>query len=176
VKRKVNSEANEKLDSAYKQYYKTLYHFCCLKLKNEEQTEDCVQESFCVLYEHLLKGEEIKNVGGFLYKIANNLVKVQWRKNQKEQNILQWDSMAEILISEQIIIQQNVDYDELAKKLISTLDEKEIELYKKKYIEAKSIKEISEELEISSPAVAKRLSRLRKKIKDLISIEFEGGE
>lgn len=172
----VKQKANEKLENAYKLYYNNLHRFCLLRLKNQEQTEDCIQECFFILYKHYLKNEEIINTGGFLYKIADNLIKAQWRENKKAENIVQIDSLAETLAAEEQPDYSDIDYDDLAAKLISELNEKEKELYRLKYIESKSIKEIADELNSSFDAIAKRLSRLRQKVKDIISQQFEGGD
>ncbi|MBQ6935495.1 MAG: sigma-70 family RNA polymerase sigma factor, partial [Clostridia bacterium] len=67
-------------------------------------------------------------------------------------------------------------YDSLAEKLILTLNENEKIIYKLKYIENKSIKEISQELNLSFDVIAKRLSRLRQKVKEQIKEQFEGGD
>ena len=77
---------------------------------------------------------------------------------------------------EEVTDYSNIDYDLLAEKLVSELKENEQEIYKLKYIENKSIKEIASELNLSFDVVAKRLSRLRQKVKELIKIQFEGGD
>lgn len=147
-----------------------------LKLKNQDQTDDCVQECFYILYKHYLKNEDIKNVAGFLYKIADNLIKAQWRENKKQENIVSIDTLVDTLATEDTTDYSNLDYDLLAERLVSDLNEKEQEIYKLKYIENKSIKEIAEELNLSFDVVAKRLSRLRQKVKEIIKIQFEGGD
>lgn len=144
-----------------------------VKLKNQEQAEDCVQQSFLILYEHYMKGEDIKNVAGFLYKIADNLIKTQWRENQRAEKTVQIETLSDIIPSNRDEY-SDTDYDALAEKLLQTLSDNEKELYKLKYIDNKSIEEISEELKINYQAVAKRLSRLRQKVKELITEYFEG--
>jgi len=167
--------ANEKLERDYKLYYTNLQRFCKIKLKNQVQADDCVQESFYILYKHYIKNEEIKNVAGFLYKIADNLIKEQWRENQKAENVIQIDSMAETIAAKENNY-SDIDYDSLAENLILTLNENEKIIYKLKYIENKSIKEISQELNLSFDVIAKRLSRLRQKVKEQIKEQFEGGD
>lgn len=167
--------ANEKLEHDYRLYCTNLQRFCNIRLKNEEQTNDCVQECFFILYEHYMKNEDIKNVAGFLYKIADNLIKAQWRENQRAENIIQIDDFSDMIPAKEDKY-SDIDYDLLAEKLILKLNESEKELYRLKYIENQSIKAISVNLNISFDAVAKRLSRLRQKVKDEISIHFEGGD
>ena len=165
--------ANEKLKRDYDRYFINLQRFGMVKLKNQEQAEDCVQESFFILYEHYRKDEDIKNVAGFLYKIADNLIKTQWRENQKSEKIVQIETVSDIIPAKEEEY-SDLDYDALANKLLQTLNDNEKELYRLKYIENKSIEEISKDLKTSYQAVAKRLSRLRQRVKDLITEYFEG--
>lgn len=167
--------ANEKLERDYNLYYINLQRFCMVKLKNQEQADDCVQECFFILYQHYMKDEDIKNVAGFLYKIADNLIKVQWRENQKAETVIQIDSLSDT-IPAKTDEYSDLDYDLLAEKLLLTLNEKEKELYKLKYIDNKSLEEISTELNMTYQATAKRLSRLRQKVKDLITEHFKGDD
>ncbi len=171
----IKQTANEKLDRDYRLYYTNLLRFCNVKLKNQEQADDCVQECFYILYEHYMKNEDIKNVLGFLYKVADNLIKAQWRENQKAENVVQIDSIADTVPAKDDKY-SDIDYDLLAEQLLQALNESEKELYKLKYIEHKSIKQIAKELNTSFDAVAKRLSRLRQKIKEHITEHFKGGD
>ncbi|MBQ8183084.1 MAG: sigma-70 family RNA polymerase sigma factor [Clostridia bacterium] len=167
--------ASQKLERDYNLYFGNLQRFCMVKLKNKEQADDCVQESFYILYQHYMKDEDIKNVAGFLYKVADNLIKAQWRENQKAENIVQIDAISDT-IPAKADEYSDLDYDSLAEKLLRTLSESEKELYKLKYIENKSLDEISRELNMTYQAVAKRLSRLRQKVKELITDHFEGDD
>ncbi len=167
--------ASAKLERDYKLYFSNLQRFCMVKLKNQEQTDDCVQECFYILYQHYMKDEDIKNVAGFLYKIADNLIKTQWRENQKAENLVQIDALSDTIPAKENEY-SDIDYDLLAEKLLRTLNESEKELYKLKYIDNKSLEEISMELDTTYQAVAKRLSRLRQKVKDLVTDHFEGDD
>ena len=166
--------ADEQLRQAYDTYYEEIARFCNIKLKNRNEAEDCVQECFMVYYKRILSGEEIGNIGGFLYKIADNLVKTQWRQDKKANNIIPLDDLAETLASEESYDYGNIDYEACAEKIIKILDEKEQYLYKIKYTDQKSIAEIAEELNISFDATAKRLSRLRQKVKEMVEKEMKG--
>lgn len=166
--------ADQLLRRAYDTYYEKIARFCNIKLKNRTEAEDCVQECFVVYYKRILRGEEIVNTGAFLYKIADNLIKTQWRQDKKANNIIPLDDLAETLATDDIYEYSDIDYDSYAEKIIEILDEKEQNLYRLKYTEQKSIAEIAEELNISFDAAAKRLSRLRQKVKDIIVKEMKG--
>ena len=166
--------ADEQLRQAYDTYYEKIARFCNIKLKSRNEAEDCVQECFMVYYKRILRGEEIGNTGAFLYKIADNLVKTQWRQDKKANNIVPLDELEESLATQEVYDYSNIDYDACAEKIIGILDEKEQILYKLKYTDQKSIAEIAEKLNVSFDAAAKRLSRLRQKVKEMVEEEMKG--
>ncbi len=166
--------ADEQLRQAYDTYYEKIARFCNIKLKNRNEAEDCVQECFMVYYKRILRGEEIENTGAFLYKIADNLIKTQWRQDKKANNLIPLEDLAETLAATDVADYSDIDYDSCAEKIIKILDEKEQQLYKLKYTDQKSIAEIAEELNISFDATAKRLSRLRQKVKEMVAEEMKG--
>lgn len=165
---KVRDQANEVLKNCYAQYSDGLLRYCTLKLGRQEDADDCVQECFFVLYKHLLKGENIQNAGAFLYTTAKNLLKAQWRKDQKARNNLPLDELADSLAAaEESFADAEIDYDRCAAELVSALTAPEQELYRLRYMEQKSLAVISDELGINFYAAAMRLSRVRAKIKEL---------
>lgn len=169
-------QADEILRQTYAAYSEKIIRFCNIKLKNRIEAEDCVQECFMVFYRRILRGENIENECAFLYKIADNLIKSQWRQDKKLNNIIPLDDVAEIISAPEITDYGNIDFDSHAEKIIKALDEKEQHLYQLKYAEKRSIAEISKELNISFDATAKRLSRLRQKVKRAITEEMEGAD
>lgn len=162
------------LRQSYDTYYEKIARFCNIKLKNRNEAEDCVQECFMVYYKRILSGEEIGNTSAFLYKIADNLIKTQWKQDKKANNIIPLDEVAETLVADEVYDYSNIDYDLCAEKIIKVLDEKERLLYQLKYTDRKSIAEISKELNVSFDATAKRLSRLRQKVKAMVEEEMKG--
>ena len=67
----------------------------------------------------------------------------------------------------------SLDYDELKEILLLKLSEQEQHLYKMKYVEKRSLKEIGKKLDIPPATVANRTSRLRSKIRSLLSQVIE---
>lgn len=166
--------ADELLCKAYDTYYEKISRFCNIKLKNRNEAEDCVQECFMVYYKQLLRGDEIGNTGALLYKIADNLVKTQWRQDKKANKIVPLDEITESLAVNAVYDYGNIDYEFCAQKIIKILDDKEQHLYQLKYTDKKSIAEIAQELNISFDAAAKRLSRLRQRVKAIVEEEMKG--
>ena len=168
--------ADEILRQTYSTYSEKIGRYCNIKLKNRSEADDCVQECFIVFYRRVLRGEEIENIGAFLYKTADNLIKTQWRQDKKNNKVVSLDDVAETVSAPETTDCSNIDFDFCAYKIINSLNEKEKEIYKLKYVDGKSIVDVSYELNISFDAVAKRLSRLRQKVRDIIAEEMKGDD
>ncbi len=156
------------INDCYEKYYQSIFKYCRVRLGEfNEHTEDCVQDAFIILQQKLNDGEIIEQPRAFLYRTADNFVKRTVGHYSKERK-----RTVELTEAENApappIISDDFDYDEFARILIATLSEQEQELYILKYVQQKSLKEIAEILNVQPTAVAKRVSRLRQHIKDLI--------
>lgn len=156
------------INDCYEKYYQSLHKYCRVRLGEfSEHAEDCVQDAFVILQRKLSEGETIERPRAFLYRTADNFVKRTVEHYGKERT-----RTVELTEAENApappIISDDFDYDKLAQILIAELSTQEQELYILKYIQRKPLKEIAEMLGIQPTAVAKRVSRLRQHIKDLI--------
>ena len=156
------------INDCYEKYYQSLYKYCRVRLGEfSEHAEDCVQDAFVILQRKLSEGETIEQPRAFLYRTAENFV-----KRTTEQYVKERTRTVDLDTAENTpappIISDDFDYDRLARILLAALTQQEQELYILKYVQRKSLKEIAEILNIQPTAVAKRVSRLRQRIKDLI--------
>ncbi len=163
----------DRFTQIYNQYKSAIYKFCLVKLNGDSNSaEDCMQNSFIVLYKKMKNGEGINNPRAFLYKTAGNYVlkriEEKAKENTKTVPISEYEDKA---VDRQSIIDSDIDYSILNKKLNDVLNPDERQLLKLKYIDDLKIEQVAGILNISKPAVAKRLQRLREKIKNSISIE-----
>lgn len=165
--------ANKKLEEAYDLYAKSIEKFCFTRLGEAAgMTEDCVQETFLIYYNKLLDGQTFENVRAFLYKTADIMVKrakEKYYKNAKRHKDIDDvdESQGREMDFDEIAF-RDLDYDRAKDILLEMLTDSEKELYRLKYVEKKSLKEIGEILKIPASAVANRTSRLRGKVKKLI--------
>ena len=156
------------VSECYEKYYQSIYRFCFNRLGElNDHAADCVQDTFLVLQNKLLAGEIIELPRAFLYKTADNVVKNTVKQYVKQQRRTVPLENAENKAAPPLI-PDSFDYDKCAVMLVALLSPDEQELYRMKYTERKSLNEISDILNISPAAAAKRTSRLRQRIKDLI--------
>lgn len=159
----------DRFTQIYNRYKGPIYKMCLVKLKDESIAEDCMQNAFIVLYKKMLNGEEIKNPRAFLYKTAGNFVLKSFDERAKQlDRTVSITDYEDRLIDEQNRIDNNIDYELLNKQLNALLTPDEQRLLKLKYIDDLTIEEAAKALDISKAAVAKRLQRLREKIKKAI--------
>lgn len=170
--------ADKLLTESYQEYYTLILALCKNRLREyRDYADDCVQKTFMFYYNKLLEGEEIINTKAYLYRIANNTCKAEYtsciRREVKTTSI---DAAAEVAVSHDDFDLEHaadIDYDEVAKQLFSNLNEDEMQLYLMKYVEHLPLEEIGDILGLKPNAVAKRVSRLRTRIKSLVAPALE---
>lgn len=161
-------EVKRIVNDCYEEYYQSIYRYCYARLGDlNEHAPDCVQDTFLVLQKRLSEGAEIEHKRAFLYRTVDTFVmRTKKEYNKQMRRNTQLEEARET--ASPPIIPDDFDYDRCAAMLISLLTYEEQELYRMKYMRRMPLTEIAEQLSISPPAAAKRTSRLRQRIKDLI--------
>lgn len=162
------NDVEQTVKYCYDNYYQAIYKYCFARLGDlNEHAYDCVQDTFLVFQKKLSDGIEIEQKRAFLYRTADTFVmRTKDHYNKQLKRTVQLEEAQEISTPESV--SNDFDYDKCAALLVSLLTCEEQELYGMKYMQRLSLTEIAQELDISPPAAAKRTSRLRQKIKDLI--------
>ena len=173
--------ANALLQECYDQYRIKLFNYCLSRLDgSREAADDCAQETFIVIYNKLLDGEEFENPRAFLYRTADNFVKRQNQKDAVElKRSVPLDDAADIGVNDEYLSHlDQIDYEKCAEILLNLLTDGEKQMYDLRYIQKNGVEEIADKLGISRPAASMRLMRLRNKINDIVysfNIEKKGG-
>ncbi len=154
-------------EQCYKDYYQSLINFARARLgEYGSYSEDCVHEAYVIFYNRLQSGESFEHPRAFLYRTLDNIVKKQKSKIfAEETNTVSLDS-PDINIT--IAVTDDIDCEKYIKILEESLDENEKKIYLAKYVNNQKIDKIAEEMNLSVGAVTMRLSRLRKKLKNLL--------
>ncbi|MDR3115928.1 MAG: sigma-70 family RNA polymerase sigma factor [Treponema sp.] len=166
-----------------KGYYEKILKFCLFALGgNRSAAEDCTQDIFLILYEHMGKLRDYDHIGGWLYKTAGNISKQYAASLRKERAAFAApfaspdeggkeapvDRIAAKTIKteeEQRAEEQRIERAFGAiRQGLKPFDERVLELaFRQKY----PLKEVAARLGISLSAVKSRTSRLRQKINAL---------
>ena len=70
------SDGDAAFNGIVTRYYERILKFCAYALGgNLSLAEDCAQDIFLILYEHMSRLRDYDNIGGWLYKTADNISK-----------------------------------------------------------------------------------------------------
>ena len=158
---------------AYRQYYADVYRFCLSYLsKDKSSVDDVVQETFIVLYNKYLEGEEIVYTKVFLIKTAHNFVRKRLRNNQRDIRNVSIDEIIEIP-SQNEELDERLSFEEYSRQISDALSDRDAELFRLRYLENKSLKELAAILNISLSAAGVRVNRLQKRLVSIIEELFK---
>ena len=163
------------LEEYCRQYKELLYKYAYLRTGHDKTAaEDCVQDAFMVIYRKMKKGEEFSQPKAFLYRTVDNLVKEHLRNAKKQQKIS--EELASASLEQEFNIFEHLDAKaeaEIINAALSEMNDTERIIYKRRYIENKTVREIAEEYKISVTAVTTRLYRIRQKVEEKVQQELK---
>ncbi len=160
----------EQFDAFYTEHAKALRNFLYYKFGDADQSDDVLQESFIRLWKNCAK-VTLESAKGFLYRIAINLG-TSLKRSEKVK--LKYEERAVRSEADQESPEFRILEKEFLEKLteaISTLPDKQREVFLMNRVEKKTYKEIAEISGVSVKAVEKSmhkaLLKLRGKIGDI---------
>ncbi len=157
-------------EEIFKRYSKQLYHFSLSYLKSEEAAEDIVQEVFIKIWNNRKDIKTDTSFQSYLFTITLNSVRKYFnqlsRLNELKHDILFDSSRFKPDFDDRSDYQFMLDKLE---QFIRMMPEKRREVFIKKKIEEKSLKEISEELSITTKTVEYHITEAMRFLKS----EFE---
>lgn len=173
---KVSKALEQEFLAAYDVYAAGIFRHCLLRVSSRPQAEELTQEVFVRVWEYLSSGEEIRNLKGFFYKVATNLITDYYR--MRAQNL---EFSLERLLEDRQEPPSSLDdilryevHETLAEveRVLSGLKPEYREIVLLRYVEELETEEIAEVLGISFGAVYVRLHRALKALRTkLASIE-----
>ncbi len=159
-------------------YYDDVYHLCLSRLKRGADAADVTQDVFLFFQERYsdLEDDTIKS---WLFSVANNKIKEQFRHIAKREKELIFGEDDEPQTNMEILYDtaesDKIADEELEKKkkiILSSLTEKELELFEMVYIKHLEYEELAKNFNVSEHAMRTRVYRLRLKIKEKASYMF----
>lgn len=159
-------------------YYNDIYHLCFLRLNDEDEAFEVTQEVFLVFQEKYDDLDD-KYIKAWLYAVADNKIKEQFRKIAKREKELIYGTAFGSFISTDILYEMEEDnkitpeeLEEKKKSILSSLTEKELELFELFYTKHLEYKELAKVLNVSEGAVRTRVYRLNLKLKEKAAFIF----
>ena len=158
-----NQDQNERFERLVNQFQASLLRTCYMYLRDQEQAEDAVQETFFKAYRNLgaFRGESAEKT--WLMKIAVNTCH-DMRKTA-------WSLHMDRRVTPEMLPEASVPFEEFEEGLIvevMNLPLKLREVVLLYYYQNMDTNEIAETLGIARSSVSGRLQRARKKLRDVL--------
>ena len=153
---------------AYEAYADAIFRYCFFRLEDRERAKDVTQEAFTRAWNELVKGERIRNLRAFLYRIAYHLIVDETRRRRADSlEVLQAKGFEPATPDHQTM-EQAAELA-LVSRLLNRLDGEERELILLRYVNGLPPREIADVLGVSANVLSLRLHRVLKKAKDLLT-------
>ena len=156
----LNNNKHDCFKKLFDLYSKSLYRFSFSFLKSEQAAEDVVQETFMKIWTRRKEIDAGKSFRSYLFTIALNIIRKQFNE-LAEVNRLKHGVLEEVYNDGKNVNEED-DYQEMLIKLelmINKMPERRREIFLKKKIECKSLKEIAEECNISIKTVEYHITK-----------------
>ncbi len=165
---------------AYERYSDELFRHCALRLKDRERAIEITQEAFVRAWQYMERGEEVREIRPFLYRILRNLIIDEYRKHKTT-------SLEGMMTEESESVEHLLPADETntlesaierfdgarALKLLQELPDTYREVLLLRYVDSLTPGEIAKQIGESENAVSVRVHRGLKKLKALMEAEGE---
>lgn len=181
---KAQSSDLKAFDKLVSRYEEKIYNLAYRILRNREDAEDVLQETFVSVFKSLKKFKRKSTFSTWVYRIATNAALMKLRKKKLETVSLD----APLKIDEEEIKRETVDWSKNPDKIFKTqrlreIMEQAIELlpyhYKTVFLlrdeEGLSTEEVAKVLNISISAVKSRLHRARLSLREKLTEYFSTG-
>jgi RNA polymerase sigma-70 factor (ECF subfamily) len=164
---------------AFEEYSDALFRHATLRISDREVAVDLVHDTFTKVWSYLRNGHEVENFRPFLYKVLNNLIIDQYRK-QKEHSldaIMEGDGVDEGTFEE--LSESNVEAlaatidGKLAFAVLEEIPDVYREVIILRFVDELGPREISELIEESENVVSVRIHRGLKLLRSKIEANDE---
>lgn len=159
--------SEKQFDYVYNEYAKELYNIAYGYTRNRDDSIDIMQNAYVVLLESNKKFESNEHIKYFLIRVTIN----------ESLDLLKSASKKRVIKNNDVIVnfpetkKEELPYE--LSEIVNTLPEKYKTIIILHYYDDMKIKDISNVLKISEPAVKKRLERARNLIKEIIERNYK---
>ena len=168
------SKVDKVFEQLYGEYAGYVQAYCNYKLNDyPDYAQDCVQDTFRVLYENLKEDVEIQYPKAFLLKTASNFVKLKFREIDKQKKTVSTEESMNLAYEEYFdddIEQETIE--KIKNEILANLSDDERELLDETCKSNKDVymttKQLAQKYNCSENTIRQRIFILRTKIKKSI--------
>lgn len=156
----LKNDNHDAFKEIYNRYNGLLFAYVYKRLQVEDEAKDVIQEVFIALWENRKEFILKTYLSGFLYKsVLNKILNIWKHKRVIRHHVLNQSLEVDIDSKETDYLIREKDILALVEKEIAAMPPRMREIYKLKYKEYMSVKQIASDLKISENTVATQLQR-----------------
>ena len=161
-------------------YASKVFFFCVKRCNSRMDAEDLSQTILLEVLEAIDKGAQIDNMDFYIWGVCKNQYNMYLRKTIKNRNNLEYNEEEIDMYSDnsKTPLEELLEDEKIRKmnSAIKLLSKDYAEILYAYYIEDKTLKFIAEEMNLPLGTVGRRLSDIRKKLKEYIDMERLNGK
>lgn len=159
-------------DTLVSDYEKKIYNYAYSFTKNPEDALDITQEVFLKIHKNISKFNENSTISTWIYKITSNVC-IDWARKQKPTVAITTENEDFInqVADKSDSVEGQIQQKEISNEIhhaLSLIDEPSRQIVIMRDIQGLTYDEIGQILELESGTVKSRISRSRKKLRDII--------
>lgn len=158
---------NSKFERIINQYYKPLYQYCYYRLSSDRSlTEETVNDVFRILYEKWDRIDTEGNIRAYLYRVADIRIKMAREKYRRYYDrVDSLDALTESGVYTGEVqydeyFQDEYSYEQCIEKITAALTEEYKQIFLYRFVEKKTINEISRLTGIPYSSVRLRIAKI----------------
>ena len=168
---KIDEEMDTNVEKIWKQFNQKLKRFILKRVKDNDTSNDILQEVFIKINENIHSLKDDKKLDKWIYQITRNVIIDHYRKTK-------WTDPLDICIEEETLPKEaHIKLSRCILPFINQLSVKDREILVLTDIEKIGQKELAEYLGLSYSGAKSRVQRARSKLKDLFqqccTIEYD---
>ncbi len=160
---KSKREAEQAFAELYSRYSHRIFGYCMTMLGNAEEANDIFQDTFVKFYNSAIKGQQVNNVAGYLFRIARNLC-LNHKRDSK--NTIEFDEFQFLSFDDSY---EKKELLKILKASIDVLDDEYREAIILREFYGLSYAEMAEITEDTVAALRNRVWRAKDKLREILS-------
>ena len=174
----MQKDQSKEFGQAYERYSDELFRHVALRLKDRERALEITQECFVKAWQYMERGEEVRDMRPFLYRILRNLIIDEYRKHKvaslEGMMTEESESVEHLLPTDDTNTLESAIERFEGKRALAILQELP-DLYREvlllRYVDGLTISEVAKQVGESENAISVRVHRGLKKLKTLMDTE-----
>lgn len=158
--------------AVYDKHADAVYRRCLFKTSDHETARDLTQEAFTRTWDYLSRGKEVRHIKGFVFTVANNLIKDHYKKKKAVQmgDLGEFDPQR--IVDQLENIEAKAEVEQVLRAL-KTLKEEDRDVLTLNMVEGFGPKKIAEIKGERENTISVRLHRARKRLRKVLKLDGE---